>query len=341
MAAGAAAAAAAASASLASPTTSSSSSAVCLYRGHDRSPNQRSRLQPGAGLGRHGGGGGGKRRLVCRALSADAATAYDGGKGGDEGGNGKGHGGSGRGGGGGGGAGDDARSARNRNSLLGLLSQGWEDRVRADPSFAFKVLVEQVIGVSACVIGDMSARPNFGLNELDFVFSTMVVGSILNFTLMYMLAPTGASSSLLPGIFAKCPPGHMFEPGAYTIGQRAGTCLYKGVQFALVGLVAGVAGTALSNALLDVRKKLNPNFKSNNENPPLLLNAYAWALHMGISSNLRYQGLNGFDLAMTRRLSPQMFRPIAIAIRTANNVLGGVSFSVLARWTGAQKSATE
>lgn len=36
--------------------------------------------------------------------------------------------------------------------------------------------VLQVIGVGASVIGDMSSRPNWGLNELDFVFATLVVG---------------------------------------------------------------------------------------------------------------------------------------------------------------------
>ncbi len=40
----------------------------------------------------------------------------------------------------------------------------------------------------------MSSRPNWGLNELDFVFATLVVGSILNFSLMYLLAPTAASA---------------------------------------------------------------------------------------------------------------------------------------------------
>ena len=32
-----------------------------------------------------------------------------------------------------------------------------------------------MIGVSASVIGDMASRPNWGLNELDFVFATLVV----------------------------------------------------------------------------------------------------------------------------------------------------------------------
>ena len=36
----------------------------------------------------------------------------------------------------------------------------------------------QVIGVGASVIGDMSSRPNWGLNELDFVFATLVVSRV-------------------------------------------------------------------------------------------------------------------------------------------------------------------
>lgn len=61
----------------------------------------------------------------------------------------------------------------------------------ADPQFGFKVFSEVVVGVAACVLGDMASRPNFGLNELDFVFSTIVVGSILNFTLMYVTITQG------------------------------------------------------------------------------------------------------------------------------------------------------
>ena len=37
--------------------------------------------------------------------------------------------------------------------------------------------MEELVGVIACVLGDMASWPNFGLNELNFVFSTLVVGS--------------------------------------------------------------------------------------------------------------------------------------------------------------------
>lgn len=36
----------------------------------------------------------------------------------------------------------------------------------------------QIIGVGASVVGDMSSRPNWGLNELDFVFATLVVSQL-------------------------------------------------------------------------------------------------------------------------------------------------------------------
>ena len=39
----------------------------------------------------------------------------------------------------------------------------------------------QIIGVGAAVVGDMSSRPYWGLYELDFVFSTLVVRSNISY----------------------------------------------------------------------------------------------------------------------------------------------------------------
>lgn len=41
------------------------------------------------------------------------------------------------------------------------------------------MLLPQIIGVAASVVGDMSSRPCWGLYELDFVFSTLVVSVAL------------------------------------------------------------------------------------------------------------------------------------------------------------------
>ncbi|XP_043719223.1 protein RETICULATA-RELATED 3, chloroplastic-like [Telopea speciosissima] len=238
-----------------------------------------------------------------------------------------------------GGSKDGDSSCDSGFGIFGLFLNGWRSRVAADPQFPFKVLMEELVGVSSCLLGGMVARPNFGLNELDFVFSTVVVGSILNFVLMYLLAPTmSSSSSTLPAIFANCPQSHMFEPGAYGLLDRFGTFVYKGIVFAAVGFAAGLVGTAISTGLIKLRKKMDPSFETQNKPPPTLLSAFTWALHMGLSSNVRYQTLNGMEFLLAKGLPPVAFKSSVVVLRCLNNVLGGVSFVVLARLTGAQKS---
>ncbi|EOA32200.1 hypothetical protein CARUB_v10015456mg [Capsella rubella] len=257
------------------------------------------------------------------------------------------HGGGSGSGGGGGYGGSSGEAEENGSSSwgpIGIFIQGWRSRVAADSQFPFKVLMEMLVGVSANVLGDMASRPNFGLNELDFVFSTLVVGSILNFTLMYLLAPSAASpgsSNLLPGIFRSCPSSHMFEQGSFTVMNRFGTLVYKGMVFATVGLAAGLVGTAISNGLVKMRKKMDPSFETPNKPPPTLLNSLTWATHMGVSANVRYQTLNGAEFLLEKSLPPLVFKTGVIALRVVNNVLGGMSFVVLARMTGSQSVGDE
>ncbi|KAG0527876.1 hypothetical protein BDA96_06G271000 [Sorghum bicolor] len=225
-----------------------------------------------------------RRRLPCFSPSLPATLKYDGGR---------------------------------RGGILGLFLAGWADRVAADPQFPFKVLMEELVGVTACVIADMASRPNFGLNELDFVFSTLVVGSILNFVLMYLLTPT---------------------VGPYSLGSRVATIMSKGAVGVVVGFAAGFTGTAISNGLIAMRKRMDPAFETPNKAPPMLLNAATWALHMGVSSNLRYQTLNGVEYLLGKVAPAPVFKVSVVALHCMNNVLGGMSFVLLARLTGAQKS---
>lgn len=253
---------------------------------------------------------------------------------------------SGSGGGGGGGDGD-----AEKGGPFGGLIKGWEQRVAADPQFVYKVFVEQVIGVGASVVGDMASRPNWGLSELDFVFATLVVGSIVNFALMYLLAPTGAATvstknmGLLQKLFSEstlkgmgAPGGHMFEPG-FSFKARATNFVYKGFVFAFVGMCAGLTGTAVSNGLLLLRKQLDPNFKTQNTPPNVIYNAATWALHMGASSNLRYQMLNGADMVLQPMMHPGFFKLFSAIVRSANNAVGGITFVMLAKLFGVQQSA--
>ncbi|KAL6523624.1 Protein RETICULATA-RELATED 3, chloroplastic [Orobanche gracilis] len=155
--------------------------------------------------------------------------------------------------------------------------------------------------------------------------------------LLSLLAPTMSSSiQTLPFIFAGSPTSHMFEPGSYSLLSRFGTFVYKGALFAAVGFAAGLAGTAISNGLIKTKKKMDPNFETPNKPPPTVLNATTWAIHMGLSSNFRYQTLNGIEYLLAKGFPPFLFKTSVVVLRCMNNILGGMSFVVLARLTGSQ-----
>jgi hypothetical protein len=140
----------------------------------------------------------------------------------------------------------------------------------------------------------------------------MQVGSIVNFSLMYLLAPTAAAAAGVGGAAVAsqslivralsdeflvkwgAPGANMFQAG-FPVSKRLVNFAYKGFIFSMIGLMAGTVGTSVSNGLLALRKQLDPTFVTQNEPPTVLGNASCWALHMGISSNLRYQVLGGVD----------------------------------------------
>ena len=82
----------------------------------------------------------------------------------------------------------------------------------------------------------------------------------------------------------------------------------------MVGFAAGIVGTSLSNGLLAVRQRLEPDFESQNKPPNILLNAGTWAAHMGVSSNIRYQMLNGLDMVRMATISCKPMRQHAVLL---------------------------
>nr|CAD1829079.1 unnamed protein product [Ananas comosus var. bracteatus] len=215
-----------------------------------------------------------------------------------------------------------SRSPPRPSDPIGIFLEGWRSRVSADPEFPFKVLMEELIGVSANVLGDMASRPNFGLNELDLVFSTLVVGSIVNFVLMYLLAPTSsiASSAAI---------SHMFEPGT-TPSSPASASSPPRAPRSPPWVRGGARGTAISNTLVALRRRVGGAAasaaaadESPARSPPTVLNALTWAAHMGVSSNFRYQALNGIEYAAAKTLPPPGFKAAVVVLRCLNNVLGG------------------
>ncbi|KAM0052239.1 hypothetical protein Hdeb2414_s0007g00245921 [Helianthus debilis subsp. tardiflorus] len=191
----------------------------------------------------------------------------------------------------------DDNSSVNSLGPFGALLGGWRSRVAADPQFAFKVLIEEVVGVSATVFGDMATSPNFGLNELDFLFSMLVCGELAR-----------------------------------------DICVQRNILCSS-GVCYWFSWDCLSNGLIKIRKKMDLGFGSPNKAPPTVLNAVTLAIHMGLSANLRHQSLNGIGFLLAKGLPLLLFKSSVFGLRLANNVLGGMTFVMLARVTGSQSAA--
>lgn len=69
---------------------------------------------------------------------------------------------------------------------------------------------------------------------------------------------------------------------------------------------------------------MDQGFETRNEAPRTVLNVRTWAVHMGVSSNLRYQGLNGVEFLVAKWVSsPVVFKGTVVGLRGLNNGVGG------------------
>ena len=201
--------------------------------------------------------------------------------------------------------------------------------------------------------------------EAEFFVSDMLVGCVLDFSLVALMAPAArlgglapaasalarggrlaklraAAAELPPALFAAAPAGMR-----YTATQRAVGFALKSVQFAAVGAACGLIGQAMANtaaqARANIRRKQDPAYAKTAATlvmPPLPRTALVWGLFMGTSANWRLQAVVGVErvvesLAVSRRVRAL---PLAatFTLRFVNNIIGGEQFCDLARWAGVQ-----
>ena len=73
------------------------------------------------------------------------------------------------------------------------------------------------------------------------------------------------------------------------------------------------------------------------EIPPVGMTALTWGFFMGVSSNLRYNMVVGLERAadMTlERAVPGAGYAVSTGLRFGNNIVGGMNYIDIARWTG-------
>lgn len=234
-----------------------------------------------------------------------------------------------------------------------LLTFGsFRSRFLVDSSFLFKLLVQEVIGNGTALASEIAVRGKEIVHEVEYVASDLIVGTVIEAAFVWLLAPTlvlpsGGNVSALAR-YVTALPSHMFQAASplqsFSVGQRVASFVYAGGQYALIGFVGGVVGTAITYALLEGRKRLDEGYTPMRPMPAVIPNSAGWAAFMALSSNTRFQIVEGMELGIAQMLtgsSASLVNPAIIALRFVNNYWGGVQFVQFFRAIGLHATGQE
>lgn len=245
------------------------------------------------------------------------------------------------------------RDALKRPLLRLLLAiPAFRSRFLADPQFLFKLLVQEVVGNGTALAGEICVRGHDIVHELEYVASDLIVGTVIEAAFVWLLTPTltlptAASASWLSRYIASLP-AHAFQPASalqsFSATQRVASFVYGAAQYAAVGFAGGVVGTAITYALLKLRKQLDPAYSPARPMPPVIPNSLGWAAFMGVSCNTRFQLVEGLELAVAKMFagsSESLVNGAIVTLRFANNYYGGVQFVQFFRAIGLHATGDE
>lgn len=222
----------------------------------------------------------------------------------------------------------------------------------ADPSFLFKLLTEIGIDSACATFAEVQKRGKDFWNEFELYLSDLLVGVVLDAALVGLLAPyvqfgarpsgKGVVGALSRAIQAL--PSSVFEaqsPGRrYTIAQRGMSFVYKAGQYGVMGFTCGLVGQGIASSLMTLKRKWGSSDEEEVAVPNIVKSAAVWGGFMALSSNTRYQIVNGLERVVESSAVAQKVPLIAMAftvgIRFANNIYGGMQFVDWARFAGVQ-----
>ncbi|CAM6128553.1 unnamed protein product [Calypogeia fissa] len=227
------------------------------------------------------------------------------------------------------------------------------NRMLADPTFLFKVLTEVAIDSGCATFAEVQKRGKDFWNEFELYLSDLSVGIVLDVALVGLLAPFvkfGAVSTTAGGTRARLSraiqalPSSIFEaqrPGrVFSLQQRIATLFYKAGQYGVAGFLCGTVGQGLASGVMTLKRKLRKTEEEEVAVPSIVKSAALWAVFMGVSSNTRYQIINGLERvvegSIISKRVPLVALGFTVGIRFANNIYGGMQFVDWARLAGVQ-----
>lgn len=240
--------------------------------------------------------------------------------------------------------------------------QGFRERLLADPKFLHRLAIEEAISITTTLLAQYERRKENFFEEIDYVITDTVRGSVVDFFTVWLPAPTLSFISIadkmdttdsveaLKGLLGSIPDNAFQKNIAgkdWNVSHRVASVLFGGLKLASVGFISSIGAVAASNFLYRVRKLLNPALATaqQTKRSPMLKTAVVYSCFLGMSANLRYQVIAGVvehrisDLFASQTLLVNM---LSFVVRTVNSYWGTQQWVDLARYTGlqARKSKT-
>ncbi|XP_057971044.1 protein RETICULATA, chloroplastic [Malania oleifera] len=225
------------------------------------------------------------------------------------------------------------------------------NRMLADPSFLFKVGTEIVIDFCCATFAEVQKRGKDFWSEFELYLADLLVGMVVSVALVGILAPYAriGQPSVSKGFLGRMRqaygalPSSVFEaerPGCkFSVNQRVATYFYQGFLYGSIGFTCGIIGQGIANTIMTAKRSIRKS-EEDIPIPPLLQSAALWGVFLAVSSNTRYQIVNGLERLVEASPLAKNVPPVAMAftvgVRFANNVYGGMQFVDWARWSGVQ-----
>lgn len=175
-----------------------------------------------------------------------------------------------------------------------------------DPKFLNRLAIEEAISITTTLLAQYERRKGRFFEEIDYVLTDTIRGSVVDFFTVWLPAPTisflsyadgnslpenlGILKNLLGSIpdnaFQKAPTGVNWN-----LNERVASVIFGGLKLSGVGFISSIGAGAISSVLYIVRKSLNPSLPDNRmkKKASVLKSALVYGSFLGTSANLRYQ----------------------------------------------------
>ncbi|OIV97445.1 hypothetical protein TanjilG_16206 [Lupinus angustifolius] len=230
--------------------------------------------------------------------------------------------------------------------------QGFRERLLADPKFLNRLAIEEAISITTTLLAQYEKRRENFFQELDYVITDTVRGSVVDFFTVWLPAPTlsflsYADETNAPSLidFLGSIPDNAFQKNPvgtnWNLNHRVASVVFGGLKLAGVGFISSIGAVASSNSLYTVRKFFNPAVITNQQvlRSPVFKTAIVYAFFLGVSANLRYQIIAGLvEQRISDQFASQTFlvNMLSFVTRTINSYWGTQQWIDLARSTGLQ-----